>query len=257
MKIKVQRADPAGNITLFVHSQVEKEKRAALGAKLMAIRAFKAAQVGFLCENSMEMAGGEFCGNATRAYGMLLAKQKGLRGKCHLTLCVSGCDRPVGVDVDLDAQTARSEMPLPRFVRTETVDGQHGTLVHLGGIAHLVVDGVEPTMEFFKKAGAAVFASMPELEAYGVIFLDSTTHRMKPLVKALAVNTLVWEGSCGSGTLAAMVSLCEGKPDGEYTQEFIQPAGTVTATVIRKGGKIENAYIGGGVTFDEPVEIEI
>jgi len=257
MKLNVQRADPAGNITLFVHTPVDPSQRAALGEKLMAIPEFKAEQVGYLCENSMEMAGGEFCGNATRAYGMLTALQKGMSGKCHLTLSVSGCARQVGVDVDLDAHTARSEMPLPKFVRKETVDGAQGMLVHLGGIAHFVVSGTEPTEAFFKKAEATVFAAMPDLDAYGVVFLDRKTHQMRPLVKAIAVNSLFWEGSCGSGTLAAMIAECEGKPDGAYTQTFFQPAGEVEATVVRKDGKIARACIGGSVTLDAPVEIEV
>ena len=40
MRLKVLRADPAGNITLFVLSPVEKEYRAALAEKLMALERF-------------------------------------------------------------------------------------------------------------------------------------------------------------------------------------------------------------------------
>ena len=104
MRLKVLRADPAGNITLFVLSPVEKEYRAALAEKLMALEQFKAEQVGYCCatedgvDGHMEMSGGEFCGNATRAYGMLTAKNNGLCGKAHLTLRVSGCEHPVGVE---------------------------------------------------------------------------------------------------------------------------------------------------------------
>ena len=157
MRLKVLRADPAGNITLFVLSPVEKEYRAALAEKLMALERFKAEQVGYCCaiedgvDGHMEMSGGEFCGNATRAYGMLTAKNSGLCGKAHLTLRVSGCEHPVGVDVDMDNQTARSEMPLPVFVRREAVGAVEGTLVHLGGIAHFVVKNVPPSLAFLNR----------------------------------------------------------------------------------------------------------
>ena len=91
------RANPAGNITLFVLSPVEKKDHASLAEKLMALERFKAEQVGYCCEpesdvdGHMEMSGGEFCGNATRAYGMLVAQQKKMTGKESLKIRVSGC----------------------------------------------------------------------------------------------------------------------------------------------------------------------
>lgn len=262
MKLNVLRADPAGNITLFVLDPVEKSKRGALAEKLMAIPGFRAEQVGYVCENAdgadghMEMAGGEFCGNATRAFGMFVAKKSGLRGQCHLTLAVSGCEKQVGVDVDMDNGTARAEMPLPLFARRETVRGAEGTLVHLGGIAHFVVEDVKPSIEFFL-AAEPMFEKIEGLDAYGVIFHDSKSHRMTPLVKVPAANSLIWEGSCGSGSLASAIAQSAGMADGEFERDYIQPAGTVRATAVRRGGEVIAAYIGGSVTLDEPVEIEV
>ncbi|MDD5964218.1 MAG: hypothetical protein PUC24_01990, partial [Oscillospiraceae bacterium] len=86
MKLKVLRADPAGNITLFVLDPIGKAQRGKLAERLMALSQLQAEQVGYVCETAdgtdghMEMAGGEFCGNATRAFGMLMAKRKGLHG---------------------------------------------------------------------------------------------------------------------------------------------------------------------------------
>ena len=83
MKLNVLRADPAGNITLFVLDPVEKSRRAEIAAQLMAVPEYQAEQVGFVCtpqeggDGRMEMMGGEFCGNATRAFGLLTAKKTG------------------------------------------------------------------------------------------------------------------------------------------------------------------------------------
>ena len=93
MKLEVIRANPAGNITLFVKTPVEKAERAPLAEKLLGIEEFAAEQVGYYCDagegfdGHMEMAGGEFCGNASRAYGFLIAQEKALKAKCisHLT----------------------------------------------------------------------------------------------------------------------------------------------------------------------------
>ena len=151
-KLRVVRADPAGNITLCVLTPVGKAECAAVAAQLMAIRELQAEQVGFIFPNGhMEMEAGEFCGNASRAYGFLLAKQQGLAGCRSMQLSVSGCDHPITVTVDMDAGTAEAEMPLPKFVKP--VDAPTaGTLVHLGGIAHLVVQDVPPSREFFAQA---------------------------------------------------------------------------------------------------------
>ena len=254
MKLTVVRANPAGNITLFVRTSVAKAQYGAVGEKLLALPELKGEQVGFLLGGGrMEMAGGEFCGNATRAFGLLTAKERGLTGKSHLTLSVSGCEKDACVDVDTDAGTARAEMPLPRFTRRETVGGVSGTLVHLGGIAHFVVSGVKPSEAFFAEA-EPLFRALGALDAYGVIFLDGTN--MTPLVKVPAVNSLVWEGSCGSGSLAAAIAQSEGT-GGVFERDYIQPAGTIRVTVERRGGEVTAAYIGGRVTLDDPVEVEI
>ena len=261
MKLNVLRADPAGNITLFVLDPIERERRAALAAELMRrLPDMKIDQVGFACpadadtDGRMEMMGGEFCGNATRAYGMYIARQKG--GASEVKLRVSGCDHVVTAQVDLEADTARAEMPCPRSVQRITVNGHEGTLVDLTGIAHFVVEGVKPSEEFFR-AVEPVFSGIAGLDACGVIFLDAETHRMTPLVKVIDTNSLVWEGSCGSGSVACAVAQSEGMENGGFSCEYIQPAGVVRASVERRSGRVCGASIGGEVTLDEPMRITL
>lgn len=256
MKLNVLRADPAGNITLFVLDPVPVGDRAGIAARLMALPGSDAEQVGYLCPpvmggaGRMEMAGGEFCGNATRAFGMLMSRRLG--GAPRVLVEVSGCEAPVEVDVDLPAGTARARMPLPRSV--SRVESHSGVLVDLGGIAHLVVEDVPPSLEFFREA-EPLFERFPDAEAYGVIFLDTRKGTMTPLVKVPAAGTLVWEGSCGSGSLAAAVA--QSRTDGPFVRAYVQPAGTVEASVIRENGKMASAWIGGPVILDPPCEIEI
>ena len=260
MELNILRADPAGNITLFVLAPVPREQRAEIAARLMEMPQFKAEQVGFVCpvqeggDGRMEMMGGEFCGNATRAFGMLTAREKG--GLSTVRVETSGCDHIVTVDVDLSASTARSEMPLPQSVTPARVGDVAGTLVHLGGIAHLVVENVTPSQAFFDQA-EPLFRDITGLDAYGVIFLSPEDGKMTPLVKVPATNTLVWEGSCGSGSLACAVAQSQEAPDGEFARDYIQPAGVVRATAVRQGGRVVSTYIGGLVTLDEPVLVEL
>lgn len=260
MELNILRADPAGNITVFVLDPVEKAQRAAIAEKIMAIPALKAEQVGYACtaednvDGHMEMMGGEFCGNATRAYGMYIAQQKG--GLSSVRLRVSGCDHAVTAQVDLKSGTARAEMPCPRSVKRVTVNGHEGTLVDLTGIAHFVVEGVEPSEGFFR-AAESIFSGIAGLDACGVIFLNAENRSMTPLVKVIETDSLVWEGSCGSGSVACAVAQSEAMENGGFSCEYRQPAGAVRASVERQGGNVIAASIGGEVTLDEPMRITL
>ena len=263
MKLDVVRADPAGNITLFVLSPVEAGMRAGIAEKLFGLEEFGAEQAGYRCEPApgydghLEMSGGEFCGNAARAYGMLLAQEAGIRGKAHLVLEVSGAEGPVEVDADTEAGTARAKMPLPKMIRRMEAGGVPGVLVHFGGIAHFVTESTEPSEDFLKIAERDVFSGLGTLDAYGIMFFDSRSGKLVPLVKVPAANSLFWEGSCGSGSLASLVAVTADSPDGRYEMDLIQPAGVVRAEAEKKDGRFTALYIGGSAVIDPPVRVEI
>ncbi len=260
MKLRVVRADPAGNITLFVLDRVAAEERPALAARLMARSELAVEQVGFVCaprfggDGRFEMMGGEFCGNATRAFGLLLARERGTIGTARFSVETSGVDGLVTVEVDMAAGAASADMPLPRFVRRAKADGVRGTLVHLGGIAHLVVDA--PPGEALFAAAEPLFArECPGLDAYGVMFLHAG--RLTPWVKVVSTDTLVREGSCGSGTLAAALAEGMDAPGGVFMRDYVQPAGTIRAQTEKRGGAVIAARIGGAAALDTETVIEI
>lgn len=265
VRLKVVRVDPAGNVTLFVLTPVDRALRADAAGKLIAaLSEMKVEQVGFASAPLMgaaarlEMAGGEFCGNAARAWGMWTAAGCVPRPE-RVRIEVSGCSHPIAVDVDWVEGTARTEMPLPLEVRPVPEFG--GTLVHLGGIAHLVIRDTAPSREFFRRAEPA-FGGLAGLEAYGVIFLErldaaAGEERLTPLVKVPSVGTLFQEGSCGSGSLAAAVAESAEVRDGEFRRRYVQPAGALTASVVRRDGVVRSAFIEGPVSLDEPVEVEL
>ncbi len=250
MRLRFFRADPAGNITLFVLSAVAAAERADAAKRLMA--RFDAEQVAFVAEapqgadGAIEMMGGEFCGNAARAYGAYLSS---VTGKTALKLCVSGCETPVAVEVT--GGYAAAQMPLPRAVRVL----ERGTLVDLGGIVHFVTEEA-PDEEFFGKIERELLQKTGA-EAYGIIFLDRALGTITPLVKVVSTDTLVWESSCGSGTLAAAVAESFGTADGTFERAYIQRAGTISARVSYRDGSIERAFIGGEVSFETAIEAEI
>lgn len=258
MEIQYLLADPTKNITVLVTTPVSRALQPELASLLLDLEP-EAEQVGFVetaadGQMRLQMMGGEFCGNATRAYAMYVARQRG--GLSEVRLRVSGCDHIVTAAVDLARGAARAEMPLPRAVRAAEVEGHTGTLVDLAGIAHLVIEGVAPSEDFFR-AAEPLFSAIEGLDAYGVIFLDRTSQRMTPLVKVVDTGTLIWEGSCGSGTIACAVAESTGLADGLFEQDYFQPAGVVRASVERRGGAVVSAAIGGPVTLDEPMCITL
>lgn len=262
LTLRVLRADPAGNITLYVLDPVEPAQRPKVTAHLLGMEQFKAEQLAYCCtpvmggQGRIEMAGGEFCGNATRAFAMVMQQEMGVPSPSTMQLEVSGCDHLVTAFSDLKAGTAESEMPLPRSVRTVQVDGNSGVLVDLEGIAHLVVEDVAPSLDFFQQV-EPLFQEIPGLEAYGVMFLNRSTSHVTPLVKVPAANTLVWEGSCGSGSVASAIACAMGAPDGQYAQDLTQPAGVIRVKLTLDQGQVTQVSIGGPVALDTPIVVNI
>ena len=180
MMIRYIPADPAGNLTAIVLSPVAAQDRAKIAAEMMARCPEGFEQVGFADETSLTgdlptlcMMGGEFCGNATRAFGLLTAKKMG--APAHVRIETSGCDHIVTVDTDLAAGTSRAEMPLPQWLKNVEFAGHKGTLVHLGGIAHLVMENVEPSIRNsnllpVKAKGEVRFLSVASLFRSGRVF---------------------------------------------------------------------------------------
>src|SRR6185369_17666614 len=81
-KIKVTILKPAGNDTALVEGIPARKDRKKINDKIMQLFP-KVEQVGFYKTTRtprMEMAGGEFCGNATRSFAYLFFKGKKNKG---------------------------------------------------------------------------------------------------------------------------------------------------------------------------------
>lgn len=247
MPLRICPADPAGNLTLFVLDQVLAPQRASLAAALM--RQDPAVeQVAFAVpprmggDGRIEMMGGEFCGNACRAYGLLLARQRGGM-PARLLVEVSGAPAPVPVEADPGARRSSAAMPLPRRLFAREVGGVSGVLAEFDGISHLVLPvSFDPAL---LRQGQALLEATGA-DAWGVLFLDGLS--MTPVVTVRSTGTTVFEGSCGSGSVAAACALSLGKADGWHRFALRQPRGTIEAAVRLDGGRAMEGSIGGAVS---------
>lgn len=108
-------------------------------------------QAGFLVlgDRHFEMAGGEFCGNATRSAAVVLYERC---GESDLSFTVSGFTGTVSASVKpLTEKRFFVEVTFPGMVvKTKPAklrDGTPVSIVDLGGIVHIVIEGEFPKDE--------------------------------------------------------------------------------------------------------------
>lgn len=172
---------------------------------------YGAEQAGFLIpsDHHFEMAGGEFCGNASRAAAVLFSEAD---GKSEQSFTVSGFDGTVNALIRKVSDTlyvVRCEFPgMPTEVQPVTLEnGQHADTVDLGGIVHVVIEGEFPAApDAYQEAHRDVMQQfkLGERDAVGVIWYERTGDaiNMHPVVWVRAIDTFFYEESCGSGTIA-------------------------------------------------------
>ncbi len=219
-EIPFYKLSPGGNPTALIPAAaVPQAERAAVAAALMSPLHLSAEQVGFIDLEqdlpSLEMMGGEFCGNACRATAALLVMLKGKKnGPVEGFLRSSGADEPVafkvrpgksGLDaaVRIDLSCARVTPLDPGLI-----------LVEIPGITHLLLDeSLHPAPADPAEDAAARRAefALESCSAVGCI-----RHAPLSAARAQHIAPLVWvrdtdsscpESACGSGSLALALAL--------------------------------------------------
>ena len=174
-----------------------------------------AEQIGFLspgdadCDIALQMAGGEFCGNAAMSAAAVYALCSGLNS-ADVHVRVSGAPDPIVVQIrtaDEQAHVYIGTVEMPSSVSMEdlNVPLAHGmlpvTAVRLPGIVHLITD--TPVEKECAEEAIRQWCSLFQADALGLILLNRQNETLTPLVYVRRSNTLFWESSCASGTTAA------------------------------------------------------
>lgn len=276
-ELEVMFADPAGNGTIFVLTPCQRQDYQKIASYLLDDGRWKGEQVAFMMpqrEGQMpriEMSGLEFCGNAARAFGLYCARARGLAKDTPIEVSVSGTDKVLTVWADIDLGYSRVQMPdmvscrkvtLAELLSRQITDGERNTgyIVDLGGIVHVVVDAAASEELFWRIADYVIKQYDPP--AVGVMFRDRNEEKAIPLVYVRDVDTLYWEGSCGSGAYACAAALAMERIDGG-SRDFIesgairQPAGVIDVRVSVRNGIIGTIEIGGAVKLWPPERISV
>ena len=233
--------DPTGNITALVESPVEIGRQSAVAAALMKKHP-AVEQVGFVTfagaaspeanvQAALQMAGGEFCGNASMSaaalYLLSRERQSGQRADMPTTvrLRVSGARRPV--EVRLEQETAgsfRAGVHMPPALGIEETAFAFGNLsgtlpvVCMEGISHIIIGEASPFRRLLENRPAAEQAVRDwcgrlAADGLGLMFLEGTSPycRLTPLVYVPGSGTVFWENSCASGSSAVGMYLAAQK----------------------------------------------
>ncbi len=189
-------------------------------------------QVGFYEEQAglprLQMAGGEFCGNATRSFACLLSDLN--PGKSDFTFHVSGFPGLVEAQVSLlKDKFYECRVVFKSFeysVEERELDGGTAQVVDLGGIIHIVVKEVDRPFnekDYEKELKRIKDQLNIDGDAVGVLWIKEEGRKifMKPVVWVKEIDTCYYETSCGSGSIA--VGLVKVGKNGEI--DVVQPSG--------------------------------
>lgn len=223
-KVSYFEVTPGGNTTAIVPGSFRIQKRQKIALKIIENnRAIE--QVGFWMPSRykqaaarLEMAGGEFCGNAARSLAALLGRRK------PYLLEVSGLPSPVLVEAS--KKKASITIPLKTFnLRTD--------ICTLPGITHVL----KPNM--IDKTAARNILGLRKLlkkDASGVIGYKKSSvssYRIEPVVWVRDLKTLFAETACASGTMALAYFVWKSR--GINKLQITQPSGAVFTTQIKNG----------------------
>ena len=250
-KISIIPADPAGNKTIFVTTPVARKYYQEVASFLLSLDEYEAEQVAFILpDRSMEMCGLEFCGNASRTYGLIRAKELGADGSGSVFINVSGCDHPLNVEFDMDTSWTKIGMPAPVSISEYNGD----ILVDLGGIMHLVTTSKTADPNTFQRLKNRLMKEFNP-PALGVMFYDTVTSELTPVVYVADVDSTYFEGSCASGSVAVACAMTRTIADTEASFVLKQPKGTLTTAIKKRQNEIVSVSIEGPVIIGEDVTV--
>lgn len=226
--------NPGGNKTaLVLENTYNKQEKKDINDKILKEN-LDVEQVGFLDKKNkiLEMAGGEFCVNATRcAIWEILNGEEG-----NVKLSVSGYKRKISGGIKKDKKVY-VDMEINNNIKNIIEKDKKFNIVTLDGIVLLVIDeeNSKKYIEKLKKNKELVKNELKQLmietkineKAIGVILLEKENNMTKinPIIWVKEIDTVYYETACGSGSLAT--AIYKNYTEGIKEIEVLQPAGSI------------------------------
>lgn len=275
--------DPTGNITALVETEVDVPSQPEVASEIMR-RHSDVEQVGFVrmlapgegpddASVYLRMAGGEFCGNATMSSAALYAKrnEEHFGDIGYAGVVVDGIKDPFSVQLrreDASSWAAGVLMPPAKSIdelRMTAEDypaAELGTLpvVRLEGIDHIMIeetsfyynlkDNRELTETLIRK-----ICGVLDSECLGMMFLaDGDVEReLTPLVFVPGADTMFWENSCASGSVAVGQYLAA-KAGEKVNVALREPGGTL---VVKSDPGSGETWLFGGTKLCDQLSLKL
>ena len=253
--------NPGGNVTALVNGCEYSDNKKKWINQMIMKKNPTVEQVGFLSKDEyrLEMAGGEFCLNATRC--AIFAYNQG--GEYPIPITVSGTSQEMLGRVMSDGKVT-VEMKLNKRL-SDLLEVKNGfTLVKIEGILIAVMDE-ERSKELIiklKENEAMAKAEMKqwmqdnlvtEEKAIGVMLLEKVGNitKINPVVWVKEIDTVFYETACGSGSLATSIYTFSKTKNTKAS--IMQPSGyVITVELTVKDDGIQAALVSGMVN-EEPM----
>lgn len=251
--------NPGGNKTaIVIGNKYSNEDKKKINDKILKENP-DVEQVGFISkkENKLEMAGGEFCMNATRC--AIWEYLKGNLGEIELN--VSGCKEKISGGITKEKEVYVN-MQINKKMSDIIEKNSKLNFVKLDGILLAIIDEenskeyIEELKKDEEKAKSKLKEIMQTFETYekalGIILLEKEKSKTKinPIIWVKTIDTLYYETACGSGSLAT--AIYKNYIEGIENLEIMQPSGySININLNKKQEYIENAIITGKVIEEE------
>ncbi|TDU30116.1 diaminopimelate epimerase [Arthrobacter sp. JUb115] len=236
--VEFVKLSPASNTTVLVTSRHPAAHYRSIADRLLRAEHVHAEQVGFILPPSspraqarLHMAGGEFCANAAMSLAALQAARRARSGPLELLIEASGAAQLLGCRVEPAGAAYRCQLKMPWPLRIDPYPfpGVAGAgLVRYADAVHLVAecDGSDPQLRGHAQQLALDLGASEAVSVVGIMLYDPDRGQLAPLVSVPALGSLIWEGSCGSGS-AALGAYLATKAGAPVNASVKQPGGTV------------------------------
>lgn len=231
--MKYYKINPGGNTTAILKGDFTKQEKIKLAKKIMS-KDKAIEQVGFwVCPKDinnngrLDMAGGEFCGNAIRALGMLICRET---GKTNLKIESSGTKEII--EIFIKGDTSSIKLSLNNFRASENVCSLQGIKYVFLSRSVEKEEAYEILKRKFSKYSASCVISYKK---------EKNLYVIKPIIWVRDINSLIEETACGSGTLALAYLIYLKRKLKIF--KIKQPSGTIFSVIIRD----KKAYLSGPI----------
>ncbi|MEN1939354.1 diaminopimelate epimerase [Paenibacillus sp. 102] len=262
-EIEFIKFNPTQNMTILVKTNHPVNEHKTIATKIMSYDSVYAEQVGFIEESTkyeadahLQMAGGEFCGNACMALATFIANKKGLQHNdlTEILLEVSGTDELIVCQVrrELEEYYCQVTMPIPKEIEQKTIKYEGNDLdiviVNYHESIHIVIE-VEAINEAVRKKAQTLAKSLAltlDTKLIGILLYKSNSNELVPLIYVPHLDSMVWERGCGSGT-ASLGAYLAWKNQKGVVAHVRQPGGTITVFAKCHEEELTSLKIEGGV----------